>query len=358
MDSVRARLRLGFVVNFVPTDPPGPWLGSYLPPSEYRTEVLHALAQPGSFWARHNWLPPYISEFVQLARRRHSLSHFDVLFAWELRTTLATVLLCRLTGQRGPRLVSLNPTIKGWSRRALPLVRRLLRDTDCIISFTTDEMQTQCRQLRLPPERFCYVPRFAEPRDIDERSTQHKDPAERFILALGHSNRDFATLWNALEGTDLSVVMYRNSSMRSRDLPNVRPIPRMLPAAEEQALVDQATFHVIPLKQGPYSSGLTVLLRAMGHGKAVVVSSATGIADYTRDGETAVLVPPGDARALREAMLRLWHDSEERQRIGRNAADAVREQFATHMFARQLGEVAQSVMSSRGIGKEVGCVSS
>ena len=128
---------------------------------------------------------------------------------------------------------------------------------------------------------------------------------------------------------------------------------------DEAALVSGAAFHVIPLKDAPFASGLTVLLRAMAQGKAVVVTDTTGISDYVRDGDTAVLVPPGHPGALRTAMLRLWHDPEECSRIGRNAALAVREHFAAETFARRLAGIADELVSGRPSKKEeLACASS
>ena len=350
-------LRLGFVINFEPSDPPGRWLGVYLPEDQYGTELLAAVAPHDSMCARHVWLPPYIREFVHLAQRRPRLDTFDILFTWELRNTVATILLRRLTNQRRARVVSLNPAVKGWASLALPLLRPLLRDADRVISFSTAEGGALCRRLRLPAERLQFVPRFAEPR-VATCNGGVDDRREEFVLALGHSNRDFPTLWEALSDTDVRVVMYRNPWMRGRELPNVRAIPSRLPPADEAALVAQAAFHVIPLKAAAFSSGLTVLLRAMAQGKAVIVSNTTGICDYVRDGETALLVPPGNAAALRDAMLRLWNDPQERRRLGSNAAQAVHDRFAAATFALHLARIAEDIVGTTGRLGEMQCESS
>lgn len=357
MGGMSAPIRLGFVVNFVPSDPPGRWLGSYLPTSQYSSEILTALPRSGSLRAWRDWLPPYVSEFFHLGRRHYPLDAFDVLFTWELRTTLATILLRRITGQRNARVISLNPALKGWSLRALPLLRPLLRDADCFVFFSRDEQETQWRQMRLDHERFVFVPRFAEAK-ADTLSRRNGDgSADRFVLALGHSNRDFPTLWDALRGTELRMVMYRNAWMRGRELPNITAITPILPAADEDRLVSCATMHVIPLKPASFSAGLTVLLRAMAHGKAVIVSDTTGIREYVSDGLTGVLVPPGDPVALRDAMLRLWRDPAERERLGRNAAEAVRERFAADRVALELADMARRVLRSNVRGEEVKCAS-
>lgn len=59
------------------------------------------------------------------------------------------------------------------------------------------------------------------------------------------------------------------------------------------------------------------LVEAMAQGKAVVASRVGGMVDLVIDGETGLLVPPGDTNALAQALQRLVEDSELRQRLGR-----------------------------------------
>jgi glycosyltransferase involved in cell wall biosynthesis len=60
-----------------------------------------------------------------------------------------------------------------------------------------------------------------------------------------------------------------------------------------------------------------VLIEAMGAGKAVVATAVGGIVDVVVDGETGLLVPPGDPDALANAMRQLIDDEEQRDRMGR-----------------------------------------
>jgi D-inositol-3-phosphate glycosyltransferase len=55
----------------------------------------------------------------------------------------------------------------------------------------------------------------------------------------------------------------------------------------------------------------------MAHGKPVVASAVGGLLDLVRHGETGLLVPPGDAAALRSALERLLADGTLRRRMGR-----------------------------------------
>jgi glycosyltransferase involved in cell wall biosynthesis len=69
------------------------------------------------------------------------------------------------------------------------------------------------------------------------------------------------------------------------------------------------------------------LLEAMALGKAVVASSVGGVPETVRDGETGLLVPRGDVRALARALAQLRDDGALRTRLGREAAREVRARF-------------------------------
>lgn len=64
-----------------------------------------------------------------------------------------------------------------------------------------------------------------------------------------------------------------------------------------------------------------VALEAAAAGKAVIASNIGGLIDIVVDGETGILVPPGDRKALCESIERLVADETLRDRLGRAAID-------------------------------------
>ncbi|HLV37696.1 MAG TPA: glycosyltransferase [Spirillospora sp.] len=75
-------------------------------------------------------------------------------------------------------------------------------------------------------------------------------------------------------------------------------------------------YHASPIK----------LFEYMAAGRAIVASDLPAVADVLRDGETALLVPPGDVDALAVAIMRLRDDPALRQRL----ADCARNRVFAH----------------------------
>ncbi|MDP8911934.1 MAG: glycosyltransferase, partial [Actinomycetota bacterium] len=67
---------------------------------------------------------------------------------------------------------------------------------------------------------------------------------------------------------------------------------------------------------------------AMAHGRPVVASAVGGFLDLVVDGETGILVPPGDVPALRAALERLLRDGALRARLGAAARERARTAFS------------------------------
>jgi len=84
-------------------------------------------------------------------------------------------------------------------------------------------------------------------------------------------------------------------------------------------------------------SGSLAVLEAMQAGKPIVASACDGIPEDVTDGRDALLVPPGDARALANALGRLLGDADLRERLGRAARATFEARFSAKALADTLG---------------------
>lgn len=93
-----------------------------------------------------------------------------------------------------------------------------------------------------------------------------------------------------------------------------------------------------------YTEGLpTSVLEAALLGRAVLASDVGGTPEVVRDRESALLVPSGDVRALRDGLSALLADSQLRERLGASArAEAVR-RFDRSASARRFAELAHQL---------------
>jgi glycosyltransferase involved in cell wall biosynthesis len=146
-------------------------------------------------------------------------------------------------------------------------------------------------------------------------------PAEPFILYFGDVTEDkgVGALLEAYRGLErpLPLVLIGRQLIEGADqVPGVTtldPVPH--PVAIEA--LRRSAFSVAPSLL-PESFGI-VALEAAAAGKAAIVSAIGGLKDVVVDGETGILVPPGDREALREALRRLCEDPEARERMGEAA---------------------------------------
>lgn len=72
----------------------------------------------------------------------------------------------------------------------------------------------------------------------------------------------------------------------------------------------------------------TSLLDAMAAGLPCVATTAGGIPDIVQDGRTGLLVPPGDPKALADAIKRLWSDAPLRKELRDRGPRHVAENFS------------------------------
>lgn len=92
--------------------------------------------------------------------------------------------------------------------------------------------------------------------------------------------------------------------------------------------------------------GLAVM-EAMAAGKPVIATAVGGVPELVVDGATGLLVPPGDAAALAEAMSVLLHDAARRRELGMAAAKRAEEQFCVKVMAKRYEELYENLLAPR-----------
>jgi glycosyltransferase involved in cell wall biosynthesis len=128
-----------------------------------------------------------------------------------------------------------------------------------------------------------------------------------------------------------------------RDLPEQTRWTESLPTSEVARALDGATVLVLPSR----SEGLgRVVVEAFCRGRGVVGSRVGGIPDIVEDGANGVLVPPGDATALADALVRVLSDRQLAERVGAEGRRSVDGWIATpEEYARRIRELVDAVVT-------------
>jgi glycosyltransferase involved in cell wall biosynthesis len=104
------------------------------------------------------------------------------------------------------------------------------------------------------------------------------------------------------------------------DVPAQTSWVRALSAAEVAQKLDEATVLVLPSR----SEGLgRVIIEALCRGRPVIGSRVGGIADLVEDGVNGILVPPGDTKALADALVRVLSNRSLVERLTEAARSSV-----------------------------------
>lgn len=83
----------------------------------------------------------------------------------------------------------------------------------------------------------------------------------------------------------------------------------------------------VPSRDGRREGIPVALMEAMSVGLPVVASRLSGIPELVEDGVNGLLTPPGDARAVADALRRLHADPALRRRLGEAGRETVRREF-------------------------------
>lgn len=151
------------------------------------------------------------------------------------------------------------------------------------------------------------------------------------VLTVGDdTGRDFNTLLTAMRGLELDLVAKTDQIPHSQATDErVRVLRGRMGWRDYRAMFAQALMVVVPLRPMVTASGIGTLLEAMAMGKPVIVSDSPGILDHVIPDTTALVVPCGDAAAMRAAIQRLASDPALRERLGQGGRRYV-EQYCSY----------------------------
>ena len=302
----------------------------------YRIDLLHSAGYRPTWTDRHlhGWsvdgrlrrlvarsevmTTPWVQAVLTWSQRRSS----DAVLAMFESEGHGLALARRFVPRRGrPPLVILSCWLTDLATTGGPrrrwLYRFLYGRVDGVIVLSGNQVKVLEEQLGLRSDQISVV-RFGV--DLDELRDleSHEDGS---VAAVGRDlGRDWRCLAAAADGTRWRVqLVTRPEQLSGVNIPDSVTVHETLPRSAYLDVLRNASVVALPSEVRQYPTGQTVLLEAMALGKACVVTDTPAMREYVDDGRTALLVPPGDAVALRTAIDRLLDDEALRAAIGMQA---------------------------------------
>ena len=243
---------------------------------------------------RRPWAAPLMLASMAAATRRAGRSADVVHAHW-----LPTVLPAAFAGR--PLVVTLHGSDMALARRGRVLARRLLGRAAVVIA-VSESLAAEARELGARDVRV--IPNGV---DVPSSVGEEADPPEVLFVGRLSAEKGIEDLVAAANGLNLVVV--GDGPLRDR----VPAALGFVPREEVERRYERAAVVACPSHREGF--GLACA-EAMAHGRPVVASAVGGLRELVADGETGLLVPPGDRAALRDAVRSLLADPERRRRMG------------------------------------------
>lgn len=263
---------------------------------------------------------------LAFGRRRR----YDAVISWAEAYGLPFAALLKATGARVPH-VALFSWISVPKKAAV--LRRVHSHIHRLVLWSSAQYEFAVREIGIRPERIVKL-RWL----VDEQFWRPLDVPVDMACAAGREMRDYATLVEAIRDWPIPFHIAANAEASRNDrwmsdLRRTGPLPPQITIGPKtypdlRDLYARSRFVVVPLLPSDTDNGITVMTEAMAMGKAVICSRVAGQRDLLEDGVNGIFVPPGDARALRQAIEYLWSHPDECARLGREGRKKV-EQFHT-----------------------------
>lgn len=234
-----------------------------------------------------------------------------------------------------------------WSARQELVITSLdlFQSMDTIIVHCKS-MREKLVSLGAPRERLRIVPY-----SIDQKFfTPHADmaPKRGVVMSIGEArSRDYASLFEAVKGLPLTLEVAgfghwyarEKSSSVNTTIPENVSMLKHLPQRELRDKYAASQFVVIPVHDLVYSAGATASMEAGSMARAVIAFHSRGISDYIINGETGILVEPGNVGAMRDAIQSLLANPKEAKRLGENARQRIMDELNLETYVKNIADV-------------------
>jgi glycosyltransferase involved in cell wall biosynthesis len=245
------------------------------------------------------------------------------------------------------------PVYYGLDRLCLPHYERVI----CV----SEDLREGCLACGVPDERCVLIENAIDTREFSRRVVVEQAkgrlgiPAHRLVVgAIGRlsAEKGFNLLIRAVDrlldrGFDLELLIAGDGDEFARLEGLIAALGRrdrirLLGYRSDTVALYQA-MDIFALSS--YREGLpNVILEAMALGVPVVATAVAGIPRLVRDGETGLLVRPGEVGELTQALIRVLGDAELRATLARNGRRAVKEGYSFEARMRKIRAIYDQLL--------------
>jgi glycosyltransferase involved in cell wall biosynthesis len=270
-------------------------------------------------------------------------SRYSVFLSTSEKTAIPLSVFISLIPRKKPHVL-IGHRLSSNNKKRFFRIWHLRKNIAHIICLCQSQADFAIQQLNFPASRVSFI--------YDKVDQKFFSPAAHssgdYLLAVGQEQRDYETLFKAISGTEIPLVVVASSPWSTFNVKIQNPknvtILTHIPFIQLRDLYASARLVVAPLFNVDYAAGANGVLEAMSMGKPVILSHSDGIRDYAVDGETGRYSTPGDAVELREKILELWDAPAEQRRLGTNARQAVEESMNLDIYIDKVVEIIASTL--------------
>ncbi|MCD1268181.1 glycosyltransferase [Microbacterium sp. MEC084] len=295
---------------------------------------------------------------VQVLEAHRVGRDYDAILCWSVAdVALALALLCRLSRRRLPIVALLTRVSERKKARLLRFAHPALAR---IILPPVTQREFAARELGVPESKLVALPWTLDTRFWADDGSAAPTAGSTTVCAAGGEMRDYPTLVRAMTGLDIPCHIAGvldtarpdwwnadDGDRRGEDLVPPNVTFGTMPAAELRALYARSRAVVVPLRPTDSDNGITCMNEAWAMGRPVIVSAVAGQRDAFVEGREGLWVPPGDADALREAVLSLWNDPERAAAMGAAGRRRVEAERDHRVFSDGVSRVLAEVAAAR-----------
>jgi len=317
-------------------------LEKYIVRNRDKFDIVNLHAPAGLFYGvRRRWLPlqnlpPYVMTLHGLEERR-----------------------IRVQSREAKKGQAWNFNIENrlWHRfYTFPLYRLAIRNADAAHAMSRDVWNVLQLNYNLDSDRVAYIPNGVEPRFFLPRDYELSGPLKLLYAGTWLDQRGIFYLRDALQhlldrvrGITMTFAGCGCPPEVIRDFfgPKLSSTVLIQPAVLADEMPQLFSAHDVLLFPSLMEGLPLVLLEAMASGMPVITSETCGMPDVVENDFNGILVPPANAEAIEEAVLRLANSAELRTRLGQAAQQTMR-RYTWERSALMLEKLFQHVLENEG----------